>query len=90
VEGDPYWAEVPKEEPRLARPEPQSKRALLVGDAEDLEAMTPMRARGHDIIRSGPQTVGRHRADTAYGNVCAPKHPDFDHLRLIKSDTDGF
>jgi FkbM family methyltransferase len=87
VEGDPYWAEYLRknlgDEARATIEE-----ALLVGDADDREAMNPMRARGTTSFAQVPDGGGT--VPTLPMGMLRAKHPDFDHLRLIKSDTDGF
>lgn len=87
VEGDPYWAAY------LARnladqPNAVIEEALLVAAHEVATSLAPVRAHGTTQFALCEDTVGRLRTVSAADLRRA--HPEFSHLRLVKSDTDGF
>ncbi|HEY1832728.1 MAG TPA: FkbM family methyltransferase [Acidimicrobiales bacterium] len=87
VEGDPYWAgylhKNLDDNPRAVLEE-----ALLTPDEHSWGTSSPVREKGttrfvQDDSRQGALPALSTRA-------LRQKHPDFDRVRLIKSDTDGF
>jgi FkbM family methyltransferase len=85
VEGDPYWAGF------LHRnvdglPDVEVEEALLVGEAADEGDLAPVRRGGTTRFEAGaPGALPALTVPTLLA-----RHPSFDHVRLVKSDTDGF
>jgi FkbM family methyltransferase len=87
IEGDPYWAKYLRKnlggEPRATIEE-----ALLIADEEGWGEVSPIRAHGTTSfgqVANGPGALPELPIQSLRA-----KHPDFERLRLIKSDTDGF
>jgi FkbM family methyltransferase len=86
VEGDPYWARY------LRRNLGQQGRAVIVEalltPVEGAWAgSTPVRTHGTTRFAQARGGAALHSISMA---TLRASHPEFDHLRLIKSDTDGF
>jgi FkbM family methyltransferase len=87
VEGDPYWAEYLHKNldnnPRAVLEE-----VLLTPDEQSGGTSSPVRAKGTTRF---VQSDSKHGALPALSTqALRKKHPEFDRVRLIKSDTDGF
>lgn len=87
VEGDPYWADFLRrnlgENPRAVIEE-----ALLTPDDGTWGDVSPVRSRGTTRFAAGTG-ISDSLPALPMGALRA-KHPSFDRLRLVKSDTDGF
>jgi FkbM family methyltransferase len=87
VEGDPYWAKFLHmnldSDPRATIEE-----ALLTPGDGDWATSSPVRWHGTTRFTQDADKQGALPSISA--KALRQKHPDFDHLRLIKSDTDGF
>jgi FkbM family methyltransferase len=87
VEGDPYWAEYLRKnlgsEPRAVIEE-----VLLTGGEGEWAASAPIREAG--TTRFSQEAGSAGSLPTLPARDLRSKHPEFDQLRLVKSDTDGF
>jgi len=87
VEGDPYWV-------RYLRtnldPEPNAVIAevLLAPEHTDWSAASPVRE--HGTTRFVHDADGDRSQPMATATELRHRYPEFDQLRLLKSDTDGF
>lgn len=87
VEGDPYWVRYLRanvgSEPNAAVAE-----VLLAPDDTDWSAASPVRE--HGTTRFVSDLAGDRSQPMATAAELRQKYPEFDQLRLLKSDTDGF
>lgn len=87
VEGDPYWANFLRrnlgDNPRATIEE-----VLLTPDDRTWREVSPIRSFGTTRFAQDPG--GHSSLPTLSAAALRAKHPAFDDLRLIKSDTDGF
>lgn len=87
VEGDPYWADFLRrnlgDNPRAVIEE-----ALLTPDDSDWADVSPVRSHGTTRFEAG--AGGPDALPALAMGALRKKHPAFDRLRLVKSDTDGF
>jgi FkbM family methyltransferase len=87
VEGDPYWVDFLRrnlgDEPRAVIEE-----SLLTPDDSEWADVSPVRGRGTTRFEAG--TGSPDALPSLAMSALRAKHPAFDRLRLIKSDTDGF
>ncbi|HWD53445.1 MAG TPA: FkbM family methyltransferase [Acidimicrobiales bacterium] len=87
VEGDPYWVGYLHDNVD-GNPAITVEEVLLVPEDRELPGMSPVRDHGTTrFVEGGPDTGGLP-ASTA--TELRRRHPGFDRLRLVKSDTDGF
>jgi FkbM family methyltransferase len=86
VEGDPYWVNYLRKNVG-DNPRATIEEALLTGVDGAWDAASPVRQHGTTrFVQSG-----EHPSMPAISvRDLRAKHPDFDQLRLVKSDTDGF
>jgi FkbM family methyltransferase len=90
VEGDPYWAEFLRKnlgsEPRAVIEE-----VLLTGDEGEWATSAPVREGGTTRFSQDTGATGTTGSLPALSaRALRAKHTEFDQLRLVKSDTDGF
>jgi FkbM family methyltransferase len=87
VEGDPYWAGYLRKNvgghDRIAVEE-----VLLTGEDGDWEAASPVREGGTTRFVQDTDKGGALPAVSA--RAIRERHPEFDQVRLVKCDTDGF
>ena len=87
VEGDPYWADYLHKN-LDGNPGAVLEEVLLTPDDDSWGTSSPVRARGTTRF---VQDADKEQALPALSiSALREKHPDFDQVRLIKSDTDGF
>jgi FkbM family methyltransferase len=87
IEGDPYWAEfLHRNVDRNAAITVEG--VLLLPEASELAASSPVRDHGttHFVQDSG----GPAALPSATASALRARNADFERVRLIKSDTDGF
>ncbi|HEY3841907.1 MAG TPA: FkbM family methyltransferase [Acidimicrobiales bacterium] len=86
IEGDPYWAAYLRK--NLAdNPCATIEEVFLIPAEGEWAAATPIRTQGTTRFTQDAGTAGALPALSA--RALREKYPDFAHLRLIKSDTDG-
>lgn len=87
VEGDPYWVRYLRanvdSEPNVVVAE-----VLLSPDDDDWSAASPIRE--HGTTRFVSDAEGDRSQPLATAGELRRRFPEFDRLRLLKSDTDGF
>lgn len=86
VEGDPYWVGYLHRNVD-GNPGVSVEEVLLLPDDRDQAGMSPVRDHGTTRFVEGA-AVGALPSSTA--SDLRRRHPEFDRVRLIKSDTDGF
>jgi FkbM family methyltransferase len=87
VEGDPYWAGYLRRNVG-GNPNVAVEEALLTGADGDWNSSSPVRVNGTTHFVQDEQKLGA--LPTLSADALRAKHPDFDKVRLIKCDTDGF
>jgi FkbM family methyltransferase len=87
VEGDPYWADFLH---RNVDPNPAVtvEEILLLPEETTMAAASPVR--DHGTTRFVDNSEGPGALPSATASELRLRNPDFDHMRLIKSDTDGY
>jgi FkbM family methyltransferase len=87
IEGDPYWAGYLRtncgQDPRVTIEE-----VLLTPTDGEWEGASPVRVNGTTRFVQDSQMRGASALVSA--GELRRRHPEFDHVRLVKSDTDGF
>lgn len=87
VEGDPYWATYLRK--NLGdHPRATIEEALLVPVPGEWAGARPVRS--HGTTRFTQDATGSGTLPALSTRALRDKHPGFAHLRLVKSDTDGF
>lgn len=87
VEGDPYWVRYLRANVG-SEPNAVVAEVLLAPDNADWSAASPVRE--HGTTRFVSDAAGDRSQPLATAAQLRRDHPEFDRLRLLKSDTDGF
>ncbi|HET7735951.1 MAG TPA: FkbM family methyltransferase [Nocardioidaceae bacterium] len=87
VEGDPYWVRYLRRNVG-STPGVVVEEVLLAPDDADLSDASPVRV--HGTTRFVTDASGERAQPVVTASTLRRRHPEFDGLRLLKSDTDGF